>query len=58
MVKYVKSKENCHFALTEVGFKIPHIRSKYDDKKENKAYRHTVPESWVNNNYVVEVSDD
>ena len=57
-VKFVKVSEGKKFVLTEDGMAIPRIRAKYEVTYERKfVYEKTVPQSWVDRGYVVEVDD-
>lgn len=56
---FIRAKEGYKFALTQIGFETPRIRAKFDAASSSKArYEKAVPKSWLDNDYVVEVSKD
>lgn len=55
-VKYAKAMAGKKFTLTEFGFEQAHVRSKFEyGFKLREKYQKSVPETWVQKGYVVEV---
>lgn len=54
MVKYVNAPQNKKWCLTELGLEMGRIRCKFENEgRLKKQYEKVVPESWVNNGYVI-----
>ena len=58
MNKIIKAKKGHKFVLTELGFEVGRIASKYEASYPNAQYQHSVPESWLLKGYVMEVPEN
>ncbi len=58
MNKVIKAKKGHKFVLTALGFEIGRIAAKYETSYHSTQYQHTVPESWLEKGYVMEVPDN
>lgn len=59
MIKWIYAKEGCKFIPTDKADN--RIKAKYDVENSPKSiinqYKHSAPESWVKNGYVIEVRE-
>lgn len=59
MTTYKRATIGNKFCVTELGFEIGRVRTKFENSSQLKnQYERCVPSSWVDNGWVEEVKDE
>ncbi|MBQ2342371.1 MAG: hypothetical protein II385_06945 [Bacteroidaceae bacterium] len=58
MCKYIKAQEGHYFRITDKGKQDPRVSAKFEiGYIGNQQYKYRVPENWIRNGLVEEVTE-